>query len=578
MSHCPKHKDAPDVTSCRLCASWQNWEKEKKRLALQRERFDLDMQLLKAEKKNHRRSAQVAAQSQSASLAKNEIQLQQQKARQAKQMDELQVNLKKEQEDHRIQVLEWKLQFRKQETEIQEHAEQLASIQETHQAAMLQSKEEQRKEIEMRLQDNNEAHLRQLREREEEKDALQKQNILLTARIAKHAAQQDTLDELQDELTQVKFEKENYAGQVQDLEERCQTMEEEHEAALLMAAETACNGLDSAAPVAFKSSPDVGDCSNCEDLEEEIYKLKLKMNQRRIEHEKETKKLEEELKEGDKAERTIETVGTAVAASAATNTSMSAKEQQELRKIEVDNKRKVESKFLALEARQKATEREKEVVEEDLEQAKAETYQLALELDALQKEFEAQKRQQVHFDEESFLKLKEQIAALQNQQETYVSQQQADSIELNELIDNLGQKQRQVFDATLPAMETKMKAIEEQIDELADMEIAAAAAAAPAVKPPPPEPDHRHIRRVSERQPPLTKVDSRKNRHVTEYDYVNDKQKGKYTGFLNMQNLPEGHGILRVDNGDVYEGEWENGQRHGQGGKLLCFFDVCVAS
>ena len=48
---------------------------------------------------------------------------------------------------------------------------------------------------------------------------------------------------------------------------------------------------------------------------------------------------------------------------------------------------------------------------------------------------------------------------------------------------------------------------------------------------------------------------------MTEFIYAN----GKFIGSTNETNLPTGKGIFTYHNGDVYEGEFENGQRNGNG-------------
>ena len=39
---------------------------------------------------------------------------------------------------------------------------------------------------------------------------------------------------------------------------------------------------------------------------------------------------------------------------------------------------------------------------------------------------------------------------------------------------------------------------------------------------------------------------------------------GKYSGSVNAANQPHGRGTFRADAGDVYEGGWKDGKKHGQ--------------
>ena len=67
------------------------------------------------------------------------------------------------------------------------------------------------------------------------------------------------------------------------------------------------------------------------------------------------------------------------------------------------------------------------------------------------------------------------------------------------------------------------------------------------------------------RHPPLSTTDEDGNHRVTEVSFRNQKQSGKYTGWMDQDNRPNGNGVFRVANGDVYEGEWKHGQQHGHG-------------
>lgn len=139
------------------------------------------------------------------------------------------------------------------------------------------------------------------------------------------------------------------------------------------------------------------------------------------------------------------------------------------------------------------------------------------------------------------------------------------------MIDKMGQKQTKIFDRDLLTMQDQIGLITLQLDEIESLKGARKADDGGT--------DVSHLKPPSQgstpqysiyRKPPLTKIDSHKNRHVTELDLKLD-QIGKYSGFINMCGLPQGRGTFRVENGDVYEGEWKNGKHHGQG--VYTWFD-----
>jgi hypothetical protein len=62
-----------------------------------------------------------------------------------------------------------------------------------------------------------------------------------------------------------------------------------------------------------------------------------------------------------------------------------------------------------------------------------------------------------------------------------------------------------------------------------------------------------------------SRVLEKKLHAVQDMEWSGSNQKGKYTGYVSENQEPHGRGTLKVENGDVYEGEWRNGRRHGQG-------------
>ena len=51
--------------------------------------------------------------------------------------------------------------------------------------------------------------------------------------------------------------------------------------------------------------------------------------------------------------------------------------------------------------------------------------------------------------------------------------------------------------------------------------------------------------------------------HVTELDWELKDSSGKFTGWLNLEGNPDSHGILRMEGGSVYDGEWKLGEWNG---------------
>jgi len=54
-------------------------------------------------------------------------------------------------------------------------------------------------------------------------------------------------------------------------------------------------------------------------------------------------------------------------------------------------------------------------------------------------------------------------------------------------------------------------------------------------------------------------------KHVIEWDWSGNNLSGMYTGWVDLEGNPNGHGTIRVDNGSLYVGEWQHGKRHGHG-------------
>jgi|GEM_PF-2106739 len=51
--------------------------------------------------------------------------------------------------------------------------------------------------------------------------------------------------------------------------------------------------------------------------------------------------------------------------------------------------------------------------------------------------------------------------------------------------------------------------------------------------------------------------------------YTRDGYKGTYRGPFNSDNQPNGYGVLKYNNGDMYIGQYQNGERHGNGNAIF---------
>jgi len=680
MVGCPKHRDKPSPTTCSLCASWASLEKEKQRLALQQQKLDLDRQLVKAEKKKMRRSAQMSGSTSNHDRHKLEVELKGITSKNADQMASYQAQIKTLEESNRTTVMEWKSKLSQHKAEFSDLAQAKAQIQtqqvndEAITAALIANStvqiEMELSNARMKLNDLEEelerAYLdrdRALEENRIEKQELEEQmesleEQLLEGKAAWKAerktlkAQMEELEQqqkddsssvgstLQEELLKMQYEKETIAEQVTELEERCKELEEELEE------QRNKDDVQNDEPVGATTT--VSSCANCEDLEEDLYEMKLKLNKRQVEYQRQMRELEERLTKQNKNAVVIES--SSASPSPDNDVANSSKDDDDDRKIdnsdastplrlskggemqkvrasEIDQQ-KLEMKVLALEALIVSMERRKEETAAVLRDSRSETHELARQLDQLQKETrqlrlndgkknkteellqaardetsdleqqletlqEAQAQQQQQqpqpqaassssLDQEELLRMKEEMDKLLKKQEQYAAQQKKDFEEWNTMVDTLTEKQDKVFNTALPALDSKVYQLDTQISDviqeqeelteelkrqeeegLKRQQQQKAAASKNTSKPPPSPSVNRRM--SNKRQPPLTKIDSHQNRHVTEFDFKTERQSGKYTGFMNSQSLPEGNGILRVDTGDVYEGEWKNGKRSGQG-------------
>lgn len=60
--------------------------------------------------------------------------------------------------------------------------------------------------------------------------------------------------------------------------------------------------------------------------------------------------------------------------------------------------------------------------------------------------------------------------------------------------------------------------------------------------------------------------DENTHRHVMEFEWHGSKEAGVYTGWLlKSTGNPDSSGTLRLEEGDVYDGDWKDGKQHGHG-------------
>eukprot|EP00546_Thalassionema_frauenfeldii_P020876 CAMPEP_0178903642 /NCGR_PEP_ID=MMETSP0786-20121207/5266_1 /TAXON_ID=186022 /ORGANISM="Thalassionema frauenfeldii, Strain CCMP 1798" /LENGTH=853 /DNA_ID=CAMNT_0020575027 /DNA_START=141 /DNA_END=2702 /DNA_ORIENTATION=- len=444
------------------------------------------------------------------------------------------------------------------------------------------------------LQEQIETMKEQSREKETawetKHQSLQDERDFLRREVSDYKENRNCTVNLQENFSKIQDENERYIVEIKELKDQCAQLQRDYTAQAEELEDQRMQSREQQYPeqtVKRETAAGIGTVMDAslsadrEDLEEEVYELKMKLNKRQVEHQRQLKELEDELRkkyngipnqlvdtpfsEESEEESHHEVKDT----TSKTNTVKTAGEQQKERQIEID-RQKAESKVLALEAKLSTSAKEKAELEELLDGSKSETLQLALQLEKMKNDTEVEKNK---LDEYELLRLKREMDELRERQEEYGKEQEKEKEEWNYLLDSLAQKQSEIFDKELLELTSKVNLFDAQISDMIEQqnvleEREKQISEESNLKPPSPVVSTQPLegrRTSSHRRPPLTKMDSRKNRHVTEFDFKSEKQCGKYTGFLNMQNLPQGHGILRVDTGDVYEGEWENGQRHGQG-------------
>ena len=292
--------------------------------------------------------------------------------------------------------------------------------------------------------------------------------------------------------------------------------------------------------------------------------------------EKEVHQYQRQIRELEEESRKCKVAATAPAAMSTTTSVRDSAHAKEVHKLT--------SYILALEAKIKTLEREhgealeeltKELTEKESSAEKAatgwenETLQdkvvdLQDQLDYFIQENEALIVASTKHEEE-LAKCNTFLDTMQRAQQEAQSKYDDEMKEMNAIQDRNAGASGRLF-AHIPAIQDQVYRIEQQLDELTAVErnLLLAPPLSPTLSPPE---DHTNDTQspTIRRRPPLSCIDDQGNCRVTEVDYQGNKQSGKYTGWMDDQGRPNGHGIFRVDNGDVYEGEWKLGQRHGQG-------------
>lgn len=656
-NQCPTHKSAPFPRTCPICVAWGELDKERQRLTLNQQQLDVDVQLFKTEKINHRRKTflqadqlkkqqeqqqeelaqqQLAQREAQEQLARERAQQQEQLAQQVAlraqeeeqeqqlmrfqkaaeesekelqrkwektvkqlkiqyetEIEQWKLKYQKEQEDNRIQILEWKLKFQKQDADIQQgqqdaleykgelqqlqiQYQDLLQKQQQHerelplqQLALEQEREADRakhlEEVQLQLQkqqrinaDQQEAAARQNDELNSLRDQVMRMNNLLAQSSSNRERSEEDMRELQEKLEDAMIENDRYATLIDELKNKCKALEEQRGHGVQNHRQPLSDDEDD--DVYGNEAIGKRDCPHCEDLEEDLYELKLKLNKLQISSQKEIEGLKEQL---DKKMTT--SAATPVGAdhlNEKVGTSKTGLEQRTVRKSETE-KKKGNMKMLAFAAKEEFSKRERRALEQELEEANRNTHLLALELEQLHNERDQEREEAAAkgLDHEQLVDLMRQIDQLQQSHDAYGARHKVNAQEWNELTESLSQRQRQVFETVLPQMDDTIQELEQHIKGLEKLELPSGQLSAATAN----NVDNSVAQSSGRREAPLAEVDSNNNRRVLDFNYKSEKFQGKYTGFVNTTNQPEGHGVLLVKNQDVYEGEWKNGKLHGQG-------------
>lgn len=604
---CPHHRVFHPA--CEICLAWSQIQTSRKKLALQKERLELDKQLVKAEKRKVQRASQFASAAASSSSAtasssggsvasderllhdmesewkakfqalqkeneqesqhyenlmvrlhqtataeatKHESDMHQLRLRHKQDMDEWEERLRAEKEDSKCRVLEYKLRLEKQEEQLASQLKDLERVTfmeerlkdvEAERDGLeerLLDMEQTREDLELRYESELRGELDHQRRAIEEEHAKDLQQLVEEKTRAVHKMHQ--LDETLQHL-KIQHEEETAAmeeqlqfrdGKLEKAQEHVRSLQQETKASKssweseksrleqkrqeLEAQVTTLQGqLEESGGRGAGQSP--SDSDRCEELEEELHIAAIKLDRQRVDYEKTILDLEAKMKLLRNS-------------SSSDGTPADSSELARLREVIED-----------LEQREELLLREKDRLLTEMDEISG---RLQDENDRLQQELAELK------DTNDLLRLQQQLDAMQLKQNEFVVSHETQTREINDMLDEVDMKQRQVFGKDLPALEAQMRGMEDQLETLTQASEAKSTSNANA-------PQDRATQPAAAQGPPNG------SRFVTEFDFVGPRQSGKYTGYVNSDGVPTGRGILRVDNGDVYGGEWLDGMRHGQG-------------
>uniref|UniRef100_A0A7S1UNY1 Uncharacterized protein n=1 Tax=Grammatophora oceanica TaxID=210454 RepID=A0A7S1UNY1_9STRA len=597
LGACPQHPGFVHPT-CPTCGAWNQIEVARQKLNLVHERLTLDKQLLKAEKKNHRRaakqtgtggssagSAMAAAAAMAASEAQEQLQHKDQELTTTKQeldivrttmqqtqitltqSHQAQVTMIQRQHEQEIADLQHQLELQNQENnqilemERRLHAraqqQSAASSQDTARVGMLQQQlQDQQTTQEVQLEELKQSHQQELEQLQNTHNA---EVLALRRSTSDQWNRQKTLYEekivtLQQELQSQQLQLDSKTEQLKvELETKHQaemakqitlTSRWEQKVQELQEAVEKSRGADGLG----KRQKEI--CVSCQEYASQLRELEVEMQEMKEEHDQLVTSL---TSKNESMERQLE-----ANAGATVNSVASAKEAAKLRQ-----------QLLALEAQVQTLEKEKRDLTTQLQRLNGQSKQ-SNQLEELQRHLEdVQKKQTAFLRENPTVQIPTaaKLASVDVASDRIKTAEEL-TVDATRLLTQLDATYECV--SKLEAQQRREIAkLKNELNQTTDKAetVASATAAAPTNGGffangggvPASSSQSR-----DERIAPLTKRDG-SNHHVIELDYQGEKQSGRYTGWVNSKNIPNGRGCLRVDNGDVYEGEWNNGIRHGLG-------------
>ena len=209
---------------------------------------------------------------------------------------------------------------------------------------------------------------------------------------------------------------------------------------------------------------------------------------------------------------------------------------------------------------------EKVQAEEDLLRAEEELRRAMTENDDLTAELNQLR------EDNGLLKMQEQLLTMQLKQAEFVANHDQEAREIQNMVQQNQERGQQVFGTDLQGLETQLENMARNLGQHIPSGPASQQqpqqGADDSVFPTTPEQPQQAMTQILG---PYTPPPG--HRHVKLFDYEKEFisggevriQSGKYTGYLNENDMPHGRGFLRMDTGDIYGGEWSDGDRHGSG-------------